>query len=128
MSSSSFPSLTQAPRAFPLPTVAEDTLIYAVHLPKTSTSSSSSSAVYEDPAAFATLVTSFIDSLIGTTWLWNKDSWELKPSEQDRKLEGRMRVGDAVDDEWLVVWLLREVSRKWPEVVISYVFVLQELD
>lgn len=29
-----------------------------------------------------------------------------------------MRVGDAVDDEWLVVWLLREVSRRWPELVL----------
>jgi hypothetical protein len=110
--------LTQNPRAFPLPTVAEDTLIYAVHLPKSS-SSTSTSAVYEDAAAFATLVSSFIDSVLGPTWLWNKDGWELKPADDDRKLEGRMRVGDAVDDEWLVVWLLREVSKKWPELVIS---------
>jgi hypothetical protein len=33
-------------------------------------------------------------------------------------LEGRMRVGDAVDDEWLVVWQLIEVSKRWPELVI----------
>ena len=36
-----------------------------------------------------------------------------------RKLEGRMRIGDSVDDEWLVVWLLRQVSEEWPEVMIS---------
>ena len=36
-----------------------------------------------------------------------------------RRLEGRMRIGDAVDDEWLVVWLLTRVSLKWPELVIS---------
>lgn len=36
-----------------------------------------------------------------------------------RKLQGRMRIGDAVDDEWLVVWLLRQVSSKWPELIIS---------
>lgn len=35
------------------------------------------------------------------------------------KLEGRMRIGDAVDDEWLVVWLLRCVSERWPEVIVS---------
>lgn len=28
-------------------------------------------------------------------------------------LEGRMRVGDSVDDEWCVVWILREISKKW---------------
>jgi hypothetical protein len=37
----------------------------------------------------------------------------------ERKLEGRMRIGDSVDDEWLVVWLLREVSKDWPEALIS---------
>ncbi|KAJ9119510.1 hypothetical protein QFC22_003218 [Naganishia vaughanmartiniae] len=36
-----------------------------------------------------------------------------------RRLEGRMRIGDAVDDEWLVVWLLTRVSLKWPDLVIS---------
>jgi hypothetical protein len=36
-----------------------------------------------------------------------------------RRLEGRMRIGDAVDDEWLVVWLLTRVSLKWPKLVIS---------
>jgi hypothetical protein len=24
-----------------------------------------------------------------------------------------MRVGDSIDDEWCVVWLLRELSEKW---------------
>ncbi len=72
-------------------------------------------------------------------WIWHKDPWELRPATTaeggvttnphkgkgkavlvaGRDLEGRMRVGDCVDDEWLVVWLLREVSRRWPEVVIS---------
>lgn len=36
-----------------------------------------------------------------------------------RKLEGRMRIGDSVDDEWLVVWLLKDISSTWPELLIS---------
>lgn len=40
------------------------------------------------------------------------------------RLGGRMRVGDAVDDEWLVVYLLREVSKRWPELIIGYVSIL----
>ena len=39
--------------------------------------------------------------------------------EAGATLEGRMRIGDAVDDEWLVVWLLRSISRSWPDVMIS---------
>jgi hypothetical protein len=99
-----------APRAFPLPSISEDTLHYILH-----PSSASSEA---DLAALATLISSHVAHLLPTPWLWNKDAWELK-AVPNEGLEGRMRVGDAVDDEWLVVWLLREVSRKWPELVIS---------
>jgi hypothetical protein len=35
------------------------------------------------------------------------------------RLEGRMRVGDAVDDEWLVAYLLRQVSKRWPDLIIG---------
>ncbi|WVR03486.1 hypothetical protein IAU60_000477 [Kwoniella sp. DSM 27419] len=117
---SSFPSLTSAPRAFPLPTISEDTLHHVLHLPSS-----------YDPAATALLITRHVQSLLLHPWLWNKDAWELKlasgeagvgtssTSLSDSKLEGRMRVGDAVDDEWLVVWLLREVSKKWPDIIIG---------
>ncbi|CDO70264.1 hypothetical protein BN946_scf184942.g64 [Trametes cinnabarina] len=56
--------------------------------------------------------------------LWHRDSFELKvaPDPEGNKdkwvLEGLMRVGDCIDDEWCAVWLLREISRKW-DVVIS---------
>ncbi|TYJ51770.1 hypothetical protein B9479_007642 [Cryptococcus floricola] len=112
----SFPSLSHSHSAFPLPQVPEDTLHYTIHLPTS----------YSDPSATALLINQYVHTLLRHPWLWNKDSWELKVADSDSerssegpKLEGRMRVGDAVDDEWLVVWLLREVSRKWPELIIS---------
>ncbi|TXT05023.1 hypothetical protein VHUM_03843 [Vanrija humicola] len=106
-----FPSLSHAPSAFPLPTIAEDTLHYVLHPPASSTRSEA------DEVALATLISTYVESLLTTPWLWNKDAWELKAGKG--KLEGTMRVGDAVDDEWLVVWLLREVSKRWPDLVIS---------
>jgi hypothetical protein len=109
--SSSFPSLAHTPRAFPLPSIAEDTLHYAIHLPETAESA--------DKSTLAVLISDHVQSLLVQPWLWNKDGWELKAAEgSKRKLEGTMRVGDAVDDEWLVVWLLREVSKKWKDLVI----------
>lgn len=109
----SFPSLSQGSRAFPLPSIPEDTLHYTLHLPSTAE---------QDESSLAVLISDYVQSLLIQPWLWNKDAWELKPAEGVRgKLEGRMRVGDAVDDEWLVVWLLREVSRRWKELVIRYV-------
>ena len=105
--SDSFPSLSTTSRAFPLPSVSEDTLHYVLHLAPASSS----------PAALALLITHHVESLLPQPWLWNKDAWELKDVGEG-KLEGRMRVGDAVDDEWCVVWLLREICKKWPELVI----------
>ncbi len=120
MATSSFPSLSQTSRAFPLPTIAEDTLHYTLHVPSTQSSSE------PDSAALALLVSQYVESLLIQPWLWNKDGWELKVAERNvgsSKLEGRMRVGDAVDDEWVVVWVLREISRRWPELVIRSVSV-----
>ncbi|OCF36141.1 hypothetical protein I317_01022 [Kwoniella heveanensis CBS 569] len=117
----SFASLTQTGRAFPLPTISEDTLNYVLHL-----------LPLCDTAATAILITDYVNSLLPQPWLWNKDAWELKVGsvpassagkwsvgDLGSKLEGRMRVGDAVDDEWLVVWLLREISKKWPDFIIG---------
>jgi hypothetical protein len=113
---SSFPP-GEAPRAFPLPTISEDTLHYTLHLPPSTVATSTSTEGTADAAALATLISSHVQSLLTQPWLWNKDGWELKV-ESPSKLSGTMRVGDAVDDEWLVVWLLREVSRRWPELVM----------
>ena len=34
---------------------------------------------------------------------------------------GRTNYGDSVDDEWLIVYLLREISRRFPEAWIRIV-------
>lgn len=123
--SEGFPSLTHERRAFPLPTISEDTLQYALHLPPVPSSESAAESS-ADATALATLITSEVESALPNPWLWNKDPWELKvvPSgsttaQAPSKLEGRMRVGDAVDDEWLVVWLLRQISERHPTLAIS---------
>ncbi|KAJ2299459.1 hypothetical protein IW139_001708 [Coemansia sp. RSA 353] len=35
------------------------------------------------------------------------------------RISGRMIHGDAVDDEWLAVWLLREATREYDELIVS---------
>lgn len=92
------------------PAIAEDTLQYTIYPPPE----------LEDKASvttFAACFQSFAESLL-TGFIWHRDGFELKvvpnPEEKDKWiLEGRMRVGDCVDDEWCVVWLLREISSKW---------------
>jgi hypothetical protein len=60
------------------------------------------------------------DSVRDGTEAQGRDSVALgSGSSMGRRLEGRMRIGDSVDDEWLVVWLLRDISTTWPELLFS---------
>ncbi|KAI0359104.1 SGT1-domain-containing protein [Trametes cingulata] len=98
------------------PTISEDTLQYLLYLPQDQSDRVSATTL-------ATLMLDYTQSLL-PEHLWHRDSFELKvaPDPEGNKdswvLEGRMRVGDCIDDEWCVVWLLREISKKW-DVVIS---------
>ncbi|TFK57504.1 SGT1-domain-containing protein [Heliocybe sulcata] len=95
------------------PAISEDTLQYVLYPSDTSDKASVTS--------LATVLQDYVDTLL-PDFLWHRDPFELKvvtdPESGGWLLEGRMRVGDSVDDEWCVVWLLREISKKW-DVVIS---------
>lgn len=107
------------------PQVAEDTLEYFLY-PRENVHS---------PAALRTLILEYVSELLPSTFLWHRDTFEInvkhldgspfnKSTEssdsKDWMFEGRMRVGDCVDDEWCAVWLLKEISTKW-DLVVRYV-------
>ncbi|KAJ3006221.1 hypothetical protein NUW54_g4020 [Trametes sanguinea] len=98
------------------PTISEDTLQYLLYLPEDQCDRVSATTL-------ATLMIEYTQSLL-PDHLWHRDSFELKvaPDPERNKdrwvLEGLMRVGDCIDDEWCAVWLLREISRKW-DVAVS---------
>lgn len=93
------------------PSIAEDTLVYLLNPPPGQDDKSS-------VLALAASVRSYVESLL-PGFIWHRDSFDLKVAENsdggegEWRIEGRMRVGDSVDDEWLVVWLLKEISAKW---------------
>jgi len=92
------------------PSIAQDTLKYTIYPPPSSADRSAATC-------FAVAVRSFVDSVL-TQFIWHRDPFELKvvkdpDSNWLASLRGLMRVGDSVDDEWCVVWLLREISAKW---------------
>lgn len=98
------------------PSIAEDTLQYTIY--PLSESSDKASVT-----ALAACISSTVDSML-PNFIWNRDSFEVKvvPSEETTGswiLEGRMRVGDCVDDEWCMVWLLKEISARW-DVPVRY--------
>ena len=97
--------------------IAEDTLHYTLH--PTFELSDKTSAI-----SLVACITKAVETKL-KDFIWQRDAFELKivPNPDEEKkwiLEGRMRVGDCDDDEWLVVWLLREISSQW-DVAVRYV-------
>ncbi|KAJ6604288.1 SGT1 protein-domain-containing protein [Mycena vulgaris] len=91
------------------PAISEDTLQYSLYPPP-------SLADKASVTSFAACISAWVDLLL-PDFLWHRDAFELKVASrsdsQEYYLEGRMRVGDCVDDEWCTVWLLKQVSSKW---------------
>jgi hypothetical protein len=91
------------------PSIPEDTVQYTIYPPQTQSDKSS-------VTTYAACMRLFVDSLL-QDFLWNRDAFELKvvpdPDGQGWIIEGRMRVGDCIDDEWCLAWLLKELSAKW---------------
>ena len=91
------------------PAIAEDTLCYALFPPQNLADRAS-------VTTFAACILAYVHSLL-PGFIWHRDSFEIKvvpdPDSKTWMLEGTLRVGDCVDDEWCTVWLLREISAKW---------------
>lgn len=113
------------------PSISEDTLEYNVFVAPDDACSEASCA-----ALGARIQAMVMNELFSESFLWHRDAFELKVvpclpheislqsssssglnSELDNritklwKLQGHMRVGDSVNDEWCVVWLWREISK-----------------
>ena len=91
------------------PSIAEDTVHYAFYPPESVSDRTSVSSL-------ALAVQNFVQSLL-TDFLWHRDAFQVKVVQDSNEsgwfLEGWMRVGDSIDDEWCLVWLLRRISEKW---------------
>ncbi|TIB00232.1 hypothetical protein E3P94_01791 [Wallemia ichthyophaga] len=71
-------------------------------------------------SAVATVILSTVDQLLCKyNYLWHKDPFELTVS--DNALNGSIRVGDSIEDEWVTLWILIQLS-------ITYDFVIETHD
>ena len=94
--------------------ISEDTLHFDIFPPLDVKDKSSATA-------FAACVQAYAESLL-PGFIWHRDPFEVKLAKEDElgdayRLEGWMRVGDCVDDEWCTVWLLKQISEKWDAVI-----------
>jgi hypothetical protein len=130
--------------------IPQDAVHYTFYLPS-STSHSLPSA-----AALASQITHTIEhELLPKEWIWHRDSFQLTTNdsvrerkeasvagrtkaaagekqgsdgeEEDWVLRGVMRVGDSIEDEWVVVWLMKEITARFEGVVATSVLLFPSL-
>lgn len=98
------------------PSVAEDTLQYALYPPPNQTDKVAVTSL-------AAYIKAYVENCL-PNFIWHRDAFEVKLTQNNNNLEswflgGRMRVGDSVDDEWCTIWLLRQLSSQWDLVIRS---------
>ncbi|KAL8891940.1 MAG: hypothetical protein Q9215_001051 [Flavoplaca cf. flavocitrina] len=56
-------------------------------------------------------------------FIWQRDDFSLDLKQEDRLsfLQGRTNFGDSGEDEWLIVYLLRELSKQFPQIWIRVI-------
>lgn len=47
-------------------------------------------------------------------YIWQREAFNLSVDSKRRCLSGETRVGDCIEDEWFIVWLLLQISIKYP--------------
>lgn len=95
-----------------------DVCSYALFLPETRTSSIDTSNLQ----AFCAEVLAYVDDLCvepstGKSYIWQREAFTLVPSEDGRSLAGQTAFGESVEDEWFIVYLLREITKKYKDLV-----------
>lgn len=57
-------------------------------------------------------------------YIWQREGFSLELVENKElkmwSLQGRTEYGDSVEDEWYIVWMLRELSKKFADLWIRY--------
>lgn len=117
--------------------------LYFPQTPSSSTSSPTSTKLIESLHALSAEILAFVQTLcddakVGGGYIWQRESFNLRPtraattaaaastsstssseSVANFSLQGSTTVGESVEDEWWIVWLLREISKKWKDAVIE---------
>ncbi|KAJ3054834.1 hypothetical protein HK097_000699 [Rhizophlyctis rosea] len=96
----------------------EDAVVYNIYWNHSITDADPASQLTDALAR----ITSFASHLT-YQYIWQKDSFVLVVAEDKETkspfLHGRTRFGDCIEDEWFIVYILREITREFPETVIS---------
>lgn len=121
--------------------LSSDACSYSIHLltnshrPSTSTSKSNNDNDDDDAAALQAICAAMlahVDTLCrepstSKPYIWQRDAFSLSPasssssssSESNAVLWGATSFGESVEDEWFIVYILREISIRFPDTAIK---------
>lgn len=103
-------------QGIPNRTLPDDCMEYALFVPSLAADPSAAKARLETIEPLA--------NELAATWsegyIWQREGFALQLAERQGAwcLQGRTEYGDAVDDEWFVVWMLRELSARFGDLWI----------
>ncbi|KAL4956465.1 SGT1 protein-domain-containing protein [Aspergillus filifer] len=107
-------------RPIPKPELPDDCIEYSIHyIP-----SSPAPAVVDEAAETRTKLTEVHKSSADLTkqllkdYIWQRDPFRLEITKNDgtTTLNGRTNFGDSVEDEWVIVYLLLELTKKHKDI------------
>ncbi|KAL6252364.1 hypothetical protein RBB50_000082 [Rhinocladiella similis] len=103
----------------PKPALPDDTIEYSLYILSTSDSENDSETRLRlrDVQKQATdLQRQYLKD-----YIWQRQGFSLELNKEDglSLLRGRTEYGDSVEDEWVVVWLLRELTRKFSDLWVK---------
>ena len=106
-------------------TSTSDVCTYAIHFAPRPFADQASSISFSEAAlqATATSILTYVDQL-SRDYIWQREPFNLSITAASFKslsphLTGATRMGESVEDEWYIVWLLKEISLKWPDAAIE---------
>ncbi|KAJ6261823.1 hypothetical protein Dda_2622 [Drechslerella dactyloides] len=106
---------------FPRQSLVEDTMEYFIHLVAVPGTLSQQAVKSELDKLLPDIVKSI--EVFTNDFIWQRDEFTLQVVEKDgiAYLHGRTEFGESIDDEWFTVFLLREISKKFPQLWIRVV-------
>ncbi|KAF3942119.1 hypothetical protein ABW19_dt0205759 [Dactylella cylindrospora] len=108
--------------SFPRQSLVEDTVEYYLHLIPSPSSATSPKDVKTNLERMLPDIVKAVEPLINE-FIWQRDEFNLKLVEKDgiSYLHGQIEFGESIDDEWFTVFLLREISKRFPQLWIRVV-------
>ncbi|KAJ9499325.1 hypothetical protein H2202_004908 [Exophiala xenobiotica] len=104
----------------PKPALPDDTIEYSAYIVSPSADASNDSELGPRLRNVQKYATDLHRQYL-KEYVWQRQGFSLELKKEDGLsfLEGRTEYGDSVEDEWVIVWMLRELTRKFNDLWVK---------